>query len=37
MIFLEMIREGGPVLWVIMACAVLVLALFLAKVFHCIK
>ena len=34
MIFLKMIGEGGPVLWVIMACAVLVLALFLAKVFQ---
>ena len=34
MIFLEMIRDGGPVLWVIMACTVLVLAVFLAKVFQ---
>ena len=34
MIFLEMMREGGPVLWVIIVCAVLVLAVFLAKVFQ---
>ena len=34
MIFFDMVKDGGPVMWVIMACAVLVLAVFLAKVFQ---
>ena len=34
MIFVDMIKYGGPVLWVIMVCAVLVLAVFLTKVFQ---
>ena len=34
MIFFDMIKASGPVMWVIMACSVLVLAVFLAKVFQ---
>ena len=32
--FLKMIVNGGPVLWLIMVCAVLALAVFLGKVFQ---
>lgn len=32
--FSDMVKGGGPVLWLIMACAVLVLTVFLAKVFQ---
>ena len=34
MVFLKLIQEGGPVLWLIMVCAVLALAVFLGKVFQ---
>ena len=34
MVFLKLIEEGGPVLWLIMTCAVLALAVFLGKVFQ---
>lgn len=34
MLFLSMMREGGPLMWVILGCAVLALAVFLEKVFQ---
>ena len=33
-IFLETMREGGPVMWVILGCSALALAVFLEKVFQ---
>ena len=34
MFFLQMMKDGGPVMWVILGCAVLALAVFLEKVFQ---
>lgn len=34
MLFLQLMKEGGPLMWVILGCAVLGLAVFLEKVFQ---
>lgn len=34
MLFLKMMHDGGPLMWVILGCSVLALAVFLAKVFQ---
>ena len=34
MLFMKLMNEGGPVMWIILACAVLALFIFLTKVFQ---
>ena len=34
MLFVKLMEDGGPVLWIILACTLLALFVFLAKVFQ---